>query len=160
MLIDGIIAPSMVPLSSDKLSESARRRRATFESKAEAFKRFTAKPPMDAWHPECLEAYVAFGLSEMEDGRATLKCLPSIEGAVYEHGGAHDAFQRLNELESTNITLVTGGKSKVHMLVELQHQCLPQANFHTIEKASHFIPQECPTEMSQLIKNDFLPLNY
>ena len=157
MLIDPMIAPPDVPLGVDKYAEAARRRRATFDSKAEALERFASKPPMDTWHPDCLNAYVSHGLEDQDDGSVTLKCWPEIEGTIYERGGAQDAFVRLAELDSSTITLVTGDGSYAKMLVEFQYTFLPEASYHEIANVSHFIPQEQPHTVATLIQETFLP---
>ena len=106
---------------------------------------------MNTWHPDCLSAYVAHGLSEAEDGSVTLKCPPEIEGVIYEHGGAPDIFERLGELDSEEVSLITGSESKVSLLVEFQRQCMPKAHYYEIVGSSHFIPQEYPSDITQFL---------
>lgn len=155
MLIDSVIVPPAVPLGNQPLADSALRRRSSFNSKAEALGRFSAKPPMDTWHADCLEAYVAHGLDDEDDGSVTLKCPPTIESAVYKCGGAHDIFEPFTALDDTLITLVTGETSYVKPLVELHHQSFPEATLHEVPDAGHFIPQEHPRLIAELIVATF-----
>jgi len=155
MLIDAIIAPPSAPLTSKILSKSALRRRANFNSKAEARERFSMKAPMNRWHVDCLEAYSEHGLTELKNGSAQLKCPPEIESLVYLHGGAHDVFEILTEYDSTGLILVTGSDSNVKPLVGIQYDLVPNAQYSEIEGASHFIPQEEPKSISSLILKAF-----
>ena len=46
------------------LADGARRRRTNFASFDEALANYSAKPPLNVFHPECLEAYVRHGFRE------------------------------------------------------------------------------------------------
>src|SRR6185312_2762575 len=69
--------------------QTARRRRATFASFEGAIDNYASKPPMNAFTPEALDAYVRHGFSADADGHVHLKCAPEIEAATFELGGRH-----------------------------------------------------------------------
>ncbi|NBS28513.1 MAG: alpha/beta fold hydrolase, partial [Actinobacteria bacterium] len=74
------------------LADGARRRRTNFASFDEALANYSAKPPLNVFHPECLEAYVRHGFRETPDGDVTLKCRPEHEARTYESGGLHETW--------------------------------------------------------------------
>ncbi|MGO9197403.1 MAG: alpha/beta hydrolase [Acidimicrobiales bacterium] len=71
----------------DMMSTAARRRRASFASKAEAFWRYATRPPLNVLQAGCLAAYVEHGMAELPNGSVRLKCSPASEAATFEAGG-------------------------------------------------------------------------
>src|SRR5215208_2473762 len=62
-----VFPPESRPGSGD-LPGGARRRRAVFASKEEAFANFASKPPLSAFVPDALRAYVDHGLADRPQG--------------------------------------------------------------------------------------------
>jgi pimeloyl-ACP methyl ester carboxylesterase len=155
VLIDAIIGPRAVFSGERPLAAKARRRKAVFESREAARQRFAAKPPMDAWSAEALDAFITHGLSENPDGSVALKCPPEIEAWMYEFGGACDVFDRLGELDFEAL-LVTGSNSEIAPFAEAQNARLPHARLEVIPDTGHFIPQQRPKEMADLLSRWFL----
>ena len=91
----------------NRLSDGARRRRATFASRAEAHANYTSKPPLMWLDPRCLEGYLACGLVDEPDGSVRLACAPENEARTYEMGGKHSAYSRLKEV-GCPVSLVCG----------------------------------------------------
>jgi pimeloyl-ACP methyl ester carboxylesterase len=58
------------------LAAGARRRRAVWSSRDEAFASYGSKPPLDVLNPVALRAYVDYGLRDRPDGQVELKCRP------------------------------------------------------------------------------------
>ena len=77
------------------LAGGARKRRDRFPSFEAALENFTAKPPMNSFHPVAREAYVRHGFAPTPDGDITLKCLPEHEARTYETGATSGMFARL-----------------------------------------------------------------
>ena len=150
VLLDPIIGPAEAFSGPNPLAEKSRRRKNEFDSYEAAMDRFASKPPMNAWDPAMLKAYVRYGLSERGDGVLELKCPGAIEAAVYEGSGASDVFERLGELQ-IDVTLVTADGSSVRPLAEMQRQRFARVDFRVFERCSHFIPQERPDEVVSLI---------
>ena len=155
VLIDPIIGPAQPKEGPNFLGDGARRRRREFPSKADAIANFSSKPPMNSWVPECVEAYVNFGLDDSQGDTATLKCPPEVEGRNYDRGGAPELFERLSEVSFEKFSHVTSDKSNVREMVLLQRPKLPDAEIIDIEGASHFIPQERPEEIAEIIRSTF-----
>jgi len=109
---------------------------------------------MNTWVAAMLEAYLAHGMRQRDDGRVELKCPGEIEAYLYANGGAGDAFDNLGNLEFEAL-LVTGAESNIKPLVELHRQGIPNANMHVVADASHFVPQEKPDEVAALIQDWF-----
>jgi pimeloyl-ACP methyl ester carboxylesterase len=154
LLIDPIIGPEAAVLSPNPMGEAARRRKEVFPSFASVEERLGSKPPMNAWTPEMLTAYVRHGFYEGDDGQVHLKCPGRVEGAVYDRGGAPDVYDRLSDL-TCDIALVTSDNSNVHALIELQHERLGPHEYIELEGPSHFIPQEIPETVAEIILNRF-----
>src|SRR5262249_57635302 len=86
------------PQSSFPLSEGARRRRAVWSSRDDAFASYASRPPLDVLEPTALRAYVDHGLRDRSDGQVELKCRPEDEAAVYAMGVANGVYQRLAQV--------------------------------------------------------------
>lgn len=155
VLIDPIIGPQAAFASPSPMGDAARHRKREFDSKEEALENFMSKRPMNTWARACVEAYVTHGFSATDEGHAILKCLPEIEGAIYDRGGAPDLFLRLHELSFDQLTHVSGTESNVKALIDLQRTALSSAKVIDIEGASHFIPQEYPGEVSEILRATF-----
>lgn len=89
------------------LVAGARRRRATFPSVEAAIENYAAKPPMAAFDPAALDAYVRYGFRPDHDG-ITLKCAPEHEAQTFETGGNHATWARLPDIGVP--TLVVAGR--------------------------------------------------
>ena len=154
MLIDPIIAPYEQFGKENPLAEKVRYRVNTFSSRAQARQRYSAKPPMQHWHEEALEAYLTHALSEAADGSVALKCAGHREAWYYELGGASEVFERIHEVRCP-VLLVTGSESYLQALVEMQASRFAAATRETVEGAGHFIPQEHPDAVARLLKEWF-----
>ena len=66
VLFEPILFPPDVnrPEGPSPMIEAARRRRAVFASRDEAYENFAGKPPLDALTPEVLRAYVDHGFAD------------------------------------------------------------------------------------------------
>ena len=102
------------------------------------------------------------GLSEIEEelGINPLEDIKSITifstGGSMEHGVAlvrctariEQAFERLHEIQ-TRILLLTAERSELRHYVKMQHEQLQDSEFHEIEGAGHFVPQDKPDEVME-----------
>jgi pimeloyl-ACP methyl ester carboxylesterase len=90
-LYEPIIPPMPLPTNfgavGNPLAESARRRRPTFASRAEALARYASRPPLERLRADALFAYVEHGFADQPDGSVTLKCRPEDEAATFEAAG-------------------------------------------------------------------------
>lgn len=150
VLMDAIIAPPEFFSEVGVLVDAARNRKEVFASREEARDRLGGKPPMNAWHPEVLESYLDYALYLQEDGTLRLKCPPKIESWIYGCGGMTDLYEHLAEVRS-KVLIITGENSYMVSYAHLQHSRLPHAELVTLPETGHFIPQERPQEVAELI---------
>ncbi|MFP4502946.1 MAG: alpha/beta fold hydrolase [Candidatus Hydrogenedentota bacterium] len=154
VLIEAIVGPPEAFEGDSTLADNARRRRNTFESRADARRRFRSKPPMNTWHEEALEAYVQHGLTVQKHGGVHLKLPGEIEAFCYEMGGAHDVYDQLAQM-SLPALLVAGSESNCRFLVAGQAARMPAVQERIVAGAGHFIPQERPATTAGLIDGWF-----
>lgn len=87
-LYEPIVLPDdFESLSGTELVAGARRRRASFPSRAEALWRYSRRPPLDTLQAGVLADYVEHGMHEQEDGSVRLKCRPEDEAATFGASG-------------------------------------------------------------------------
>jgi len=153
VLIDAIIGPPAARQGGQVLAELVRRRKGDFASRAEARERFAAKPPMNRWHPEALDAYVAHAFRDTPEG-VTLKLSGEGEAEFYLRSGAAEVFAELESMP-VRALLITGDDSDVRALAEAQHAALPHAELRVFADCGHFIPQEKPAETAAALRDWF-----
>jgi pimeloyl-ACP methyl ester carboxylesterase len=86
-LYEPIVFPSgFVTTDENMLAGPARRRRASFGSKAEVLHRYATRPPLNVLRADALVAYVEHGFSETADGTVRLKCTPDHEARTFNAG--------------------------------------------------------------------------
>ena len=88
------------------LRDGARRRRAVFDSFDAALANYASKPPMAAFEPDALDAYVRHGFRQDGD-HVRLKCDPDTEADTFHHGGNHTTWDRLGAVDAP--VIVVGG---------------------------------------------------
>lgn len=151
MWLDAIISPRDALGDENPLAAAVRRRKNIFENVEAARARFSAKPPMNSWHPEALEAYLAHAFQVQPDGQIVLKCPGDVEALVYEGGGAYDLFERLGEIE-TPVQVVASGSPFEAALAEMQMHRLKNCDYVQIEELGHFMPQEDPDRVAAMLR--------
>ena len=148
VLVDPIAFPP--DLHDRRLADLVIRRRSVFVNREEAREKLAAKKPMQAWDSEVLDSLVCHGFDDLPDGSVRLKCLPEIEAAIYNHGEARDLFDQLGDFRNPTM-LVTGECSYYREMVCRQHAELRSAVLRTVASATHFVPQESPVTMYDLV---------
>jgi pimeloyl-ACP methyl ester carboxylesterase len=152
VLMDAIIGPADFFEGENRLAAKARRRKSLFDSRETARQRFRDKPPMNAWEAAVLDAYVQWGLEETASGRWRLKCDPEVEAHIYEMGHEQDLFDHLHE-SGLEALIVTGETSDIAPLAEAQHQRFRRSEWQVMPGRSHFMPQEDPAAVADLIRS-------
>lgn len=133
------------------LPAGARRRRATFPSIEAAIENYASKPPMAAFDPAALDAYVRFGFRDDPEG-IRLKCAPEHEAQTFENGGNHDTWARLARIEVP--TLVIAGKVEEHQpsaRAEGVAEALPRGRYLELPTLDHFGPFTHPAQLAELM---------
>jgi pimeloyl-ACP methyl ester carboxylesterase len=149
-----VLVATDLPLGRDDrswMAEQARRRRTTFASRAEARRHFGSRSPLDAVDAEVLDAYVAHGFEDTEDGGVRLKCRSLDEAAVYATATAHDAYGRLGQV-LCRVAVARGSASDVP---PPDTGLLPQPTTLVLDGLGHLGPLERPQQVAGSVL-DFL----
>jgi pimeloyl-ACP methyl ester carboxylesterase len=128
------------------MAESARRRRAVWDSPEQMIERLRQGSPLADWREEFLRAYVVYGTEQQEDGKFHLKCPPEIEAQIYSTAGTNDGWDRLARLDCPTL-LLTGTSSPMWGggRNEQAGERIPDGVTETIP-GGHFFPMENPDE--------------
>jgi pimeloyl-ACP methyl ester carboxylesterase len=130
----------------------ARRRRPAFASYAEAIANFARKPPLGAFTPAALDAYVRHGFAEGEDGQVHLKCRPETEAATFEQGPNHHTWEALPEIDVP--VLVVAGVVQEHQPSGIAAgiaERLPNATYLERDDLDHFGPMTHPDVVAEMV---------
>lgn len=131
------------------MSQAARRRRSTFESRFEVYERYRSRPPLNVLDDRCLEAYVEHGFRRCSDGTVELACSPEFEARTFEQHrtGADDAAANLD----IPVALAISGEDSVPVaaIVEVAERN-PHLELIRYPDLTHFGPMEAP----ELIASD------
>lgn len=137
------------------LADRARRRRASFPSRQEAYANFSSKPPFSTLAPAALRAYVEHGFDEAADGTVTLRCRPEWEAAIYLNAVADDRFARLKDV-TCPVVVAAGGRSDAITPERAQRlvEALPDGRLAVFPQLGHFGPLEEPQVVAEVILRD------
>lgn len=152
-LFEAIVFPAEGPPGGGgNLVEGARRRRAVFASKEEAFGHFASRPPLSSFVPEALRAYVDHGLAERPEGGVALKCRPEVEAATYEGAPVHPGWARLPSV-GCPVAVMTGERTDAvgADLAGLQAERLPGGRVEVVPGVGHFGPMEDPCALARAV---------
>lgn len=144
--------------SPNPMADGARRRRATFASRREAYDNYVSKPPFSALDPRALRAYVDHGFADAPDGTVRLKCRPEIEAQVYEMAPHHDAFAHLGEVHCP-VTVAMGATDGYGpaAFAEQIAAALPEGRLVRYPDLGHFGPLEAPGRIAAGIAEAVTP---
>jgi pimeloyl-ACP methyl ester carboxylesterase len=127
------------------LATIARRRRSAFPSFEAAIANYAAKPPLAAFTPAALDAYVRFGFREADDGQVHLKCPPEIEATTFEMSLSQATWDTLPQIAVP--TLVVCGEladdSPARHSRSIAER-LPAARYLQFDDLDHFAPMTHP----------------
>jgi pimeloyl-ACP methyl ester carboxylesterase len=132
--------------------EAARRRRASFPSYQAAIDNYASKPPLNAFTPEALQAYVHFGFSEDEIGHVHLKCTPHTEARTFEMSGSHRAWDYLPEIE-VPVLVVAGVVTPMQpaSIAAAVADRLPNGRYLQVDTLDHFGPMTHPDVVGEIV---------
>jgi pimeloyl-ACP methyl ester carboxylesterase len=138
------------------LAVGARKRRAVWDSRDEAYASYRQKKTFAGWRVDVLRLYVDEGMADREDGGVELKCPPEIEGKFFEAVSHTDPWPMIEKLTVPTLVL-WGSASHLHArgLGDSLQAALPAARTVVVPNTTHFLPQERPDEVARLI-DEFL----
>ena len=134
------------------LVQAARRRRTTFASYEAAIANFAAKPPMNEFTADALDAYVHYGFVEQPDGTVRLSCDPETEAATFEQGPVHHTFELLGEIAVP--TLVISGQveeTQPSSGTAAVAERLAAGTYLELDQLNHFGPMTHPDLIAELV---------
>jgi pimeloyl-ACP methyl ester carboxylesterase len=140
----------------DAVTASARRRRAEFSSRQEAFTNFAVKAPFDALGPDALRSYVDHGFADTANGTVVLKCAPADEVAIFEMARSHDAWSHLGEV-SCPVLVMRGAieaGSPSALAAEIARR-LPRGELVAFDALGHLGPMERPEAVAGAVSSFF-----
>jgi pimeloyl-ACP methyl ester carboxylesterase len=127
------------------LAKRARRRKRTFRSRAEAFRRFASgRGLFKTWSPEFIDAYLSCGLLEKDDETAVLRCDPETEARIFESVPS-DVWRTVEQVRCPMLA-IRGEHSKAFRqeAAERLRRLATHGQYRTIAASGHFIPMERP----------------
>jgi pimeloyl-ACP methyl ester carboxylesterase len=153
-LFEPIVFPDDVPTDGQNLmGDAARRRRATFGSRAEVLQRYAGRPPFNQVRAGFLAAYIDHGFEDRPDGSVGLKCQPEVEARVFENGRGV-AVRDVQHL-ATPIAVAVGhdedGPNPARLGPPLA-AALPHGQLHRYEHIGHFGPFQDPWTIARDIE--------
>ncbi len=153
---DGQADRSAQTRTSVSLATLARKRRATFDSRAAALDNYRSKPPFAEFSPSCLELYVEYGFVDNPDGSVSLACRPDDEAAVFDMAPASPTWRLLGELEAP-VTVFAGkkGDDPVGSWAETIASRIPRGRFRSFDYLDHFGPMTSPGEVGRAFAESF-----
>jgi pimeloyl-ACP methyl ester carboxylesterase len=140
------------------LAAGARRRKAWFPDLAAARANYASKPPLGAFRPDALDAYVEGGFRPAggPDGGVELKCAPEVEASVFDMGGGHGGFAHLGEVACPVTVVASGDGAPPARAAEFVAEALPQGRLVTMPELTHFGPMEDPKAVAAAVAADLL----
>ena len=134
------------------MADAAVRRREVFDSWDAAIANFSAKPPLNVFTSEAMQAYVTSGFARQPDGTVRIKCRGATEAAIYRSAGAHHVYDRLGEV-TVPVTVAVGravdfGPSAFASQVA---ERLPDGRLVRFDTLGHFGPMQAPDALAAAI---------
>ncbi|KAH7911504.1 Alpha/beta hydrolase family-domain-containing protein [Hygrophoropsis aurantiaca] len=145
----------------------ALQRRTRWSSREEALQLFKASPFFAAWHPDVLQLYVDYGLTEDSEGGVRLKMSGLHEALVFANDRTSaEVWELLEKLdEDIELKWILPGKPESKGIqgeaaskIRVWRRPANSSNV-VIHSAGHLITQESPEELAQQI-SDFLEHKY
>jgi pimeloyl-ACP methyl ester carboxylesterase len=140
----GAAMPDSHPVT--PLVTATRRRRTMFPSIEEARANYAAKPPLNAFDPAALDAYVSYGFHPDIDGAGVrLKCDPELEARTFESGTTQRTWELLPAV-TVPAVVVSGrvGDDQPSRFAADVAGALPNGRFVELVDIDHFGPMTHP----------------
>jgi pimeloyl-ACP methyl ester carboxylesterase len=153
VLVDPAIMPpgNGADAGSNPWAEGARRRRARYASRAEAFDNFAGKAVFSTWPRDVLRLYVDHGMVD-DDGGVVLACRPQFEALTFSRPEMVLLWDELEGL-SPPVSLITAEGSQTHPPEHAEATAeRARAQHLRLPGVSHFIPMEAPAAVARVIR--------
>lgn len=136
----------------NSLAAGARKRRRSFPSFEDAIANYSAKPPLNVFTPESMDAYVRFGFAKGDDGRVHIKCTPEHEARTFEASGTHDTWDHLGDI-TIPVWVISGAPQPMQPSARARELTarIPGARYIELDHLGHFGPMQAPDEIASII---------
>jgi pimeloyl-ACP methyl ester carboxylesterase len=145
-----VFPPGYVHAGPSPMATSARRRRRSFPSKAEALSRYASRPPLGTLRADALAAYVDHGFADRADGTVELKCTPEDEAATFASENKM-SVERLAGLTLPTVVAVGGrtGEPNPAAFGPPIVAAMPRARLAEYPHLGHFGPLQDPDTVAE-----------
>ena len=134
----------------DELVARTLRRRATFDSRQQAYSNWQDKPLFAVWQKEAFNLYIEQGMRETEDGQVTLKCETKVEAHIFATTGELAVLDFAPKV-SVPVAFVHAKQGFFPEVFFRELATLfPQGQFYQID-AGHMLPLEAPDAVVELL---------
>lgn len=144
-LYEPIIFPAEVGPRNGLMADNARKRRAEFESRAEALYRYASRPPLNVLRADALAAYVEHGFVDTDAGTVRLACRPVHEALTFT--GARIPVTEVAEV-AIPLVIARGeipeGTTSAAEFSDGTAAALAGATLRVYDRIGHFGPFEAP----------------
>lgn len=167
VLVEPVLLPYSVGLMlrtarvfgvADKLSmaAAAKRRKATFASRNEAYDNYRSKKAFATWPDAWLKAYVEHGFVDGKNDTVELACSPSWESLSFMHTEPNPLgwLKSPSALSGKPIHILAAEKGSTFPSIShnrIQNK-LPNAKIEVLPKTSHFLPMEQPAAVVHYLR--------
>jgi len=134
------------------LAKGARRRKRTFKSRLDAFRRFASgRGLFKSWSEDFIDAYLECGLLEKDSETAVLRCDPEMEAQIFESVPLN-VWAYAPRIRCP-VLLIRGEQSATFQpeVADTLTSIIADCRLETIPRAGHFIPMEQPEACAQAI---------
>jgi pimeloyl-ACP methyl ester carboxylesterase len=149
-LYEPIILPTEVERTpgANPLAEAARKRRDTFDSRADALASYASKA-LGALRADALAAYVEHGFEDLPDGRVRLRCRPEHEARMFEAAGSITVADASEVSVPTTVAVgATAEEWSPAAFAPAVAEALPHGRLSRHPLLGHFGPLEHPPEIA------------
>ena len=137
-----ILGPRPEDISSSPMVEAARRRRADFADRSEAFASYRGRGAFRTWPDQMINDYLEDGLEDRPGGGVTLACSPDWEASGFA-AHAHDTGAAIRAL--TSPTLILKAEQNSTCRLEAGDFAPPGGlDIEVVSGTTHFLPMERP----------------
>jgi len=133
---------------------SARRRRQSFESRAEARDGWASRKAFAAWQPRALDLYAEFGLNERAEGGVELACPGEIEATIFEQARVFDVFPVADRV-TTPVRILCAEQGTFPRAIQEQIAARMRDAQVLEVPTGHLVPMERPDLVAQAVLDWF-----
>ncbi|MGE0684347.1 MAG: alpha/beta fold hydrolase [Candidatus Binatia bacterium] len=161
-LMEPVVIPHEPPFleqmqtENSPLVERTLRRRIVWDSREQLFAAYQGKDAFAQWREEVLWDYANYGVYDLPDGRAALKCSAEVEAQIFTTTRSQDMFSHIHKIDCP-VLVLRGEYTEPFLALAAERiaQRIPQGSLTTVPRTSHFLAMEKPEEVAEIIRQYF-----